>query len=390
MSVVLEQLNSQQEEETSQVIDFSVEQNSLSQAFQLCARVIPKNSHVPLLQCIKLDIIQDKLFITAMDIEQGVLQVLDIVNQGDNGSFLLPAKEGMELIRRLPSGTMKFTKDGMELEIHHSKKKSTAKLRVLAADEYPLLPDINTGITYKLSLKHLSQGAEAAEFAGTNANVPVLTGIQLYNDEGRIAFLSTDRYRVYRYITDVEWGSHEPKTYLVPALLFQRFVDVIPKSNDAIELVLTDRRMFLRAENLMYFVSLLDGTPPNVARAFTQKKIGHQVTMSREELYQTLHLALSMDCSDNRITLQRNDMGLFSIFGKSDYVEINEVFEDVLLDDDFPEVIFNGLFTKKAIAVTESEQVTITVKGPLDPAFVTFPEVPSIELIILPIRPISL
>lgn len=391
MSTVLEhlELEQEQQQEKSQVIDFSVEQNSLNQAFQLCSKVLPKTSAVPLLQCIKLDINQDKLFITGMDVEQGVLQVLDIDNQGANGSFLMPAKEGMELIKRLPSGSIRFVKDGLELEIRHSKKKNATKLRILASDEYPTLPKLDAHIIYKLSLKHLMQGAEAAGFAGTNANVPLFTAIHLYNDEGKFAFLSTDRFRVYRFITDVEWGDNPSKTYLVPAPLFQRFVEGLPRASDDVEVVLTDSRLFLRSKEFMYFVSLLEGMPPNAVRAFTQKNTGHQVTMSREELQQTLHYALSMDCSDNRISIQRNELGLFSIYGKSDYVEINEVLEDVLLADDFPQVTLNGLFTKKAISVTESEQVTLTVKGPLDPAFVTFPEVPSIDLIILPIRPTS-
>ncbi|MEK3884597.1 hypothetical protein [Paenibacillus sp. PL2-23] len=99
---------------------FQVDKNDLLDALLACARVVQKTSVVPLLSCIKFDLNGNTLFVTAMDLSQAVLRKLSVTNFNDSkGSYLLPARETIDLVKKLPSGEVTFAQNDSMVTINY-------------------------------------------------------------------------------------------------------------------------------------------------------------------------------------------------------------------------------------------------------------------------------
>jgi DNA polymerase III subunit beta len=57
---------------------FVVDHGALMNALTICWKVIPKSSAIPIMLTIKFDLNGDTLFITAVDVSQSVLQMMEV------------------------------------------------------------------------------------------------------------------------------------------------------------------------------------------------------------------------------------------------------------------------------------------------------------------------
>ncbi|WP_336788397.1 DNA polymerase III subunit beta [Paenibacillus sp. MMO-177] len=369
---------------------FQIEKDTLLDALLFCAKIVPRVASIPLLSCIKLDIQKDTLFVTAMDVEQSALQFLKINNVGGvNGSYLLPAKEGIDLVKKMPAGEITFNQNDNMVEITYGSR-GKAQLVVLSAEEYPALPkpaDIQFVAT---PIETLRKGALASRFASTDDKRPTLTAVYIYSDQGQLAFMGTDSHRVYRHISKVKID--DPALFhnaMIPAVRFKSIVDSLKSEKVDLAIDQQTSHVVLRDQNVIYFGRMLDGTYPELSKFFVKKDEGPAVTVSRGELDDTLNRMLSLDGVDNnRVTLEVNEDSEFTIHSRSQKGEICEGFPDAKVDEGFPTIKFNARYLKEALLVGDREVKTATLRvmGVTYPGYIEFDGDQSVCVVVNQVR----
>ena len=329
----------------------------------LCAKIVARTSAIPLLQCIKFDLKGDTLFVTAMDLpKQAVLQMLKVTNEaGEDGSYCLNAKEVIELVKRMPDGNLVFTQQDSTVTVNYGDR-GRADLKALSSDQYPQLPQPASANFLSCPIEMLRKGAHASRFAGSDEGMPMITAVNLYNADGRLGFLATNRHRVYRYISDIAIANPEGfREGAILAVQFKGIVDSLRSSQ--VDMAIADNYLVLRDKNIIYFGRLLDGTYPNIHNVFGKIGDGYTLTVSRGMMDDTLNRMLSLvGVENNRVTLEVNELGEFTIHSRSETGEICESFPDAKADEGFPAVKFNALYLRDALLVGDREVKNVSLR----------------------------
>lgn len=370
----------------SEVIAFNVEHNAIMNAINLCSKVAPSSGAIPILQCIKFEVSGDTLFVTAMDTEQSLLQIVLIDNYGGNdGSFLFPVKEGIDLVKKLPHGNLKFKKRDSKVYISYGERGS-ASLKVLSPEEYPSLPELDLSEVMTIPIDVLRKGAFAKTFSSTAEDSPALSGIFIHNNGGNLGFVSTDRHRIYRYITNVPIENQETfYDCIVPAIKFKTIVDAL--RSEQVDMIITRNYLVLRERDTVYFCRLIDAGYPDLSNIFKGMDKGISVRLSRGELDDTLNRAISLEASNKRVTFEVDEAkGVLVLHAESDNSEILEELTVANIDGGFPTVKFNGKFLREALLIGDREikHVNLRVSGSQLPGFMTMEGDPSITFVINP------
>ncbi|ALS09992.1 hypothetical protein ABE82_26645 (plasmid) [Paenibacillus peoriae] len=380
--------------QTDLPIEFEVDSKVLIEAFNVCSKIIPTSSHVPLLQCIKFEVFKENLFITAMNTDQSVMQIVPVSNMsGGNGSYLFPAKEGMELIKRLPAGKLKLSRHENLVSVFYGTKNKKTTLRVLSSEEFPKLPSLQSKEIYQIPIAVLLRGTQAAKFAANDTNRPILNGINIAQLGDKLVFMATDTHRFFRYVSPIQASDSEPfRSITVPAEIFSKFVEQVGKYTQVLEMFVSGERLILRSDSFVFFCSLLEGTYPDLNRLLTQTNEGESVQVQLAEFTEVLYQSLSVKKTDHKITLSGSPSQNLSFHSVSENMEIYEEFDTSSVSEEFESINFNGEFIYEALTLLNKAKVAnlqvanLQITGSLKPTFVTFPDEPDILMGLMPIR----
>lgn len=369
---------------------FEVSQESLMAVLSVCKDIIPKTDTVmPILQSVKFDLVGDVLFITATDITQSIIYQLDVTNTcGKDGSYLFPAKEGIELIKRLPKKKLILEKKEATLLVSYGTNRS-AMLRILDPDQFPALPNIEAVEQLTLSYETLRRASVGALFASQEEATPALQGVSISCYDGKLTFSATDRHRIFRYISEVpilEQDLFSPG--VVPAKSFKKIIDSFKgsKSVSEFELAMTHNYLVLRNPSFVYFGKLLEVNFPDLQRTLNSSQEGKMIMLPREELNDTLYRALSLKTENNRITMEVAG-GEFIIHKASEDNEIREGIPDAVIEKgEYPSLKLNGEFLKETLLFGDLtvKNVRLCITGQRTPVYVTLEEDPSVLAVLLP------
>ncbi|MDK8193143.1 DNA polymerase III subunit beta [Paenibacillus sp. UMB7766-LJ446] len=375
--------------EVQPTIAFEIEHEDILNILSICEKIVPKVATIPILKNIKFNLDGDTLFITAVDTEQSLLQMVKIHNMGEQkGSFLFPAKEGIELVKRLPNGKLTFVKENWTLFVNYGRR-GKATLTILSAEEYPTLPQPVVDEFIQVPTDVLKKGALGKEMALIDEATPALTGICISNFDGMLGFVATDRHRVYKYVSNVEVTEEQIQTSLISARSFKQIVDSF--KCERVDICLTEHYLVIRESSTIYFGRLMDANFPLDAleSIMSNAEKGTLITFSRHELEDSLNRALSLDAKNNRISLEIEEAtGSLVLHSQSETSEVSEYFEDAIIDGECPIMKFNGKYLKEASKMGDKNinRVLLRVRSSGSPGFLSFEADPSVTIVINPVR----
>jgi DNA polymerase-3 subunit beta len=153
--------------------------------------------------------------------------------------------------------------------------------------------------------------------------------VYLFNVSVKLAFMSTNRHRVYRYISDIAIDHPEQfENGMITAIQFKGIVDSLKSSQ--VELAIAVNHLVLRDRNTIYFGRLMDGNYPQINHIFDKSKDGAG--------------------------------------------EISESFPGARVEEGFPTIKLNAKFLRDALLVGDREVKNIALRtcGVTVPGFIEF------------------
>ena len=196
---------------------FTCTKENLSKALNLTSALASKQNHLPILAHVLIRATEAKVELIATNLEMGVRATLRAKVES-LGEFTVPAKTLADYVNLLPEDQVEVSLQDQELVVMGGN--SSTKIKGTAADEFPVLPEVEGGSVYSIDAIALRDGlAKTVIAAAKNEIRPELSGVYAGFFTERFAGLTlaaTDSYRLAETHVAVAQGNAEAKM-IIPA-----------------------------------------------------------------------------------------------------------------------------------------------------------------------------
>jgi DNA polymerase-3 subunit beta len=196
-------------------VKFRVEREVLGEAVSFVARALPTRPVVPVLSGLLLRADDAGLTLSCFDYEVSACAQLS-AEVADPGSALVPGRLLAEITKSLPPADVEVsTEAGMVLLTCGSAEFALVSLPL---EDYPQLPDLPPAAGTVDGGLLATAAAQVVPSASRDDTLPMLTGVSLEFDAGKLTLAATDRYRLA--VRTLPWDPRDPGVHaavLVPA-----------------------------------------------------------------------------------------------------------------------------------------------------------------------------
>ncbi len=194
---------------------FRSERDSLAEVLSTAARAVgSRGASSPVLSGVLLGCKGNRLVVTGTDLDLTIRMEQEVIGLED-GDCVVPARLITDIVRSLEPGAV--TVEGGDEKIEISASRSRFGLRALPLVEFPTVAASNSP-TVILPGDLVGEGLRQVVRAASNDDArPMLTGVLITNEEGRIRLVATDSYRLALRDLEGTSGLGEGEDVLVPA-----------------------------------------------------------------------------------------------------------------------------------------------------------------------------
>src|SRR5215470_3828508 len=172
------------------------QREELSQKRAMVARAVSTRASVQILSGVLLRAEAGRLHLAATDMELSLRSSLEAQVEGD-GAVVVPGRLLVDLVRLLPEAELTIEHRADESTVHVTSGPSTSTLHTYAAEDFPRLPDLDAVGTFTVDRESLLDTvSRVARSASRDESRPVLTGILVRFEAGKLVMAATDSYRL--------------------------------------------------------------------------------------------------------------------------------------------------------------------------------------------------
>jgi len=186
---------------------FVISSTALLDHLQVVSRVINVKNTLPILDNFLFDISDNKLTITASDIDTTMITNMELTNVESEGMIAIPARLLLETLKEFPEQPLVFEIDTETYTIVINTENGKYTIMGQNPEEYPRIPSISNNkksVTAEASI--FVNGISKTIFAAAEDDMrPMMNGINVDIKPDSITFVASDAHKLLRYTrTDVK------------------------------------------------------------------------------------------------------------------------------------------------------------------------------------------
>jgi DNA polymerase-3 subunit beta len=367
----------------------------LAQAVGQVSKAVSSRTTIPILTGIKLSVTHTECVLTGSDsdisiqvsipIEKDDKEIVKVVKLG---SIVLPSRYLTEIVKKLPDSHIEIeVTDQFVTNIRSGK--TEFNLNGLDPEEYPRLPQIDEDKMITIPNELFKSTIRQTSFAvSTQESRPVLTGVLWQLENSELTFVATDSHRLAQRQITVEANQElQFKNTVIPGKSLNELNRILDDENQMIDIVVTNNQILVKADNILFFSRLLDGTYPDTSRIIPQAS-KTSITLETKKLLQAIERA-SLLAKDGKhvVNLYTTEQGTINIYSNSP--EIGKVSEQVSVKEITGEelkISFNAKFVLDALRAIDSSEITIGFTGAMSPFVIKPTDHDRTLHLVLPVR----
>lgn len=337
-------------------MEFTVQKGDLVRELGLSQGVVEKKTTIPILSNILLETAEDRIVLTATDLELGIRCSCPAEIRKE-GAGTIPARRLLDYVRLLPDTGIQV-KFGENQWAQLLCGRAKTRIAGMSRESFPELPEmppalltIQAGVLLKLIERTIfSISTEESRFT--------LNGALLLLKPDGITMVSTDGHRLAlcQQVTDLP-GEVSFRA-LLPRKAMQELTKLLQELNskDQIEFSGSENHLFFRAGERLVISRKLTGNFPDYERVLPAEQ-PHHVEISREELRGTVERATQF--SDERSHAIRLEFRAGEIKVYSSLSDTGDTEETLPVTYDGPvvQVGFNGQYLAEFMRAVSEETV---------------------------------
>ncbi|MGY4688213.1 DNA polymerase III subunit beta [Salibacterium sp. K-3] len=357
---------------------FVIQREAFVESVQHVNKAVSTRTTIPILTGIKIDAAADGVTLTGSDSDISIESFIpasdeenDYIDIKETGSIVLQARFFADIVKKLPGGEVEIlVQDQFATTLRSGSV--VFNLNGLDPEEYPRLPNLEENQTFTLPQNLLKDMIRQTVFAvSTQETRPVLTGVNLENEQDQLTCTATDSHRLAMRKAAIESNGAplEMSNVVIPGKSMNELRQILEDTDERVEIVVTESQVLFKFTHLLFFSRLLDGKYPVTSNMIPD----HSKTtmeLSTKDLLHSLEraLLLSKEAKNNVInfkTLEGSEIEISSVSA-----EVGKVTERITchsLEGEELRISFNGKNIIDALKVIDSEVVHIMFTGAMSP-----------------------
>jgi len=358
-----------------------VTQENLAKALNNVARIAMSSKNpLPILNNVLLKTVDNRLSISATNLEIAITEKIGSKVHSE-GAITVPARLMQEYVTSLPSGVLDLELDEHKLHISTDQYRST--INGVVADEFPIVPEIGDGAKWNIPVKECKGLSRVVFAASSDETRPVLTGVFLQTQGGSLFAAATDSYRLAekKLIKTAQKVS-----LLVPASALQELLRILPDNLETVEVFADNQQVLFRAGDVELVTRLIDATYPDY-RKLIPTSFTTTATVNRDEFIAITKVSsLFARESAGSITVKVDkDSKQISITSIASQLGENTSSADATIKGG-GEVTLNSRYLLDALNALNTQEVTFSFNGKLEPCVLKSNESPDHTYLVMPLK----
>ena len=246
------------------------------------SRAVSARMTVQILSGVRLVAADGRLELAATDMELSLRSSFE-VEVGDEGTAVVPGKTFLDIVRLLPDADVSLEHRPQEGTVVLTCGTATYKLHTYNPDDFPHLPDIDKVQLLPVDrAAMLETAARVGRAASRDESRPVLTGILVRFEPGKLVMAATDSYRLSVKETDVE-GETPDFEAIVPAKALAELGRIAQAGDELVLGVHENNQVVFGSDGVWLTTRRIDGQFPNYKQLLPET-FEHELSLPREEL----------------------------------------------------------------------------------------------------------
>ena len=362
-------------------IKLTCRQDELAEKLRVVARAVSTRTNVQILSGVLLRAEAGRLHLSATDMELSLRASLEAQIE-DEGSVVVPGRLLVDLVRLLPKSEVTIAQRAEEGVVHVTSGSSTTSLNTYAAEDFPRLPDLDAVGTFTVDREVLLVTiTRVARSASRDESRPVLTGILVRFEAGKLVMAATDSYRMS--VKETPFGGNAPEfEAIIPARALAE-LGRIAQSGETLELGVHENQVVFVTEDVWLNTRRIDGQFPNYKQLLPET-FEHDVTLPRAELLDAVRRVAVMAQRNSPLRLRFSEGELTLLAQTQDVGEARESLP-VAFSGEALEIGFNADFLREGIESVPADEIQLRLISPLRPGLLRA-EGDDFWYLIMPIR----
>jgi DNA polymerase-3 subunit beta len=355
--------------------------DELAQRLAVVSRGVSTRAAVLVLGGIQLRAEAGRLHLAATDMELSLRASLDVAVDGE-GEVVVPGRLLLDIARSLPADDVTIEHRPDEAVVALTCGTANYRLHTYSAEDFPRLPDAETTQLHSIDRDALIDTiTRVGRSASRDESRPVLTGILVRFEPGKVVMAATDSYRLAVKETAVS-GELPELEAIIPARALQELVRLAVGA-DEVQLGLQENHVVFGADGTWLTTRRIDGQFPNY-RQLLPEQFESELTLPREELLEVVRRVSLMAQRNSPLRLRFADGELTVSAITQDVGEARESLPAAYTADAM-EIGFNAEFLRDGLESVDSESIKLKLISPLRPA-VLEGDADDYTYLIMPIR----
>ncbi len=236
---------------------FTCEKSMLVGGLNIAGRTVAQKSSLSAIEGI-LCRAGDGLCLTGYNMETAISYLIP-ADVSDPGECILPARLFGDIVRRLPEGPVTVVVDeSFKVSIRAGYASFTISAE--SADDYPELPDVNTGKSIRIPQNALKNMISSTIFAvSENQARPIHTGVKFEVEQDRISAIAVDGFRLARRTFHPEEPIGRELSFVVPAAGLKEVEKILQDTDDSASFMLGSKHILFQIGSATLVCRLLEG-----------------------------------------------------------------------------------------------------------------------------------
>jgi DNA polymerase III subunit beta len=300
------------------------------------------------------------------------------------GAVVAPGRLLVDLARLLPDGEVVLEHRPEQGSLEVTSGTANYKLNTYSAEDFPKLPDAENAQTFTVDQgAFLETVSRVARSASRDESRPVLTGILVRFEGGKLVMAATDSYRMSVRETVVE-GAAPDLEAIVPARALGEVIRIAAGAGE-LELGMHDNQLVfsLPEAGVLLTTRRIDGQFPNYQQLLPDT-FEHELTLPRDELLEVVRRVAVVSQRNSPLRLRFAEGELTISARTPDVGEARESLPVPFSGEEL-EIGFNPEFLREGIESVQGDDVVLRLISPLRPGLLQSAE-RDFWYLIMPIR----
>lgn len=374
-------------------MEFIVNHKHFTQSLSEVSKAISTKALIPILSGIKIIADQSGITLIASNsnifIEKFIPSSIDdeqITTILKAGTIVVPAKYFIEIIKKMPGDIVIKSKNEQTITIQS--EEITLNLNGFPADEYPNVPSIDNHVEIQMETEQLIEAFKQTAFAvAKNESRPVLTGVHIELDHGKLICAATDSHRLA--IRETLISTNMKANCIVPSATVNELLKLINNNLEFVSIYLSESHIIFTFGTTTLYSRLIEGKYPNISNLIPNE-FQTVIHMDRKKILQGVDRSslLASEWANNNVNLEIINESTIKVSSNASQIgKISETQQiDTIRGEKQLNISFDGRFMVDALRAIKEETVTLSFGGSMRPILIEAGEQSTAVHLISPVR----